>query len=310
MKLRVRSIRWEAEGIRTYSLEPLPGGQLPPFEAGAHVDLHLPCGLTRSYSLVNPQAEAKRYDIAVHWSKDGRGGSRHIHENVRAGDILDVSEPRNNFPLCEDARHSVFIAGGIGITPIRSMIARLKVLGRPWALHYAVSSTQRAAFLDELADLSGAHIYLPDSLGRDTLEMAAVIAAAPPETHFYCCGPARMLSGFEELSRSLPKGYAHTEYFSANAQPAVAGNVELVLQRSGRVIQVVPGETLLDALLRESVYVAFACLEGVCGTCQTRVLDGVPDHRDHFLTDEDKATNRTIMLCCSGAKTSRLILDL
>jgi vanillate O-demethylase ferredoxin subunit len=314
MRARIRSIRWEADGINAYSLEPLPGEHLPPFEAGAHIDVRLPIALpstmARSYSLINSPAERDRYEIAVQRATDGRGGSRYIHEHWRAGDILDIAEPRNNFPLEEKAHHTVLIAGGIGITPMLSMIARLEALGRSWELHYVVGARSRAAFLDRLSRYDAVRFVCHEDPGVVRLDMQSIIAAAPPQAHIYCCGPARMLAAFESLSASIPEGHAHKEYFSADTVVATEGGYVVELHRSGQTVPVAAGETMLDALLMAGANVAFACTEGVCGTCEVKVLDGVPDHRDHFLTEQQKASNRMVMVCCSGSKTSKLVLDL
>ena len=310
MRARIRSIRWEADGINAYRLEPLPGEHFPRFDAGAHIDVRLPIGISRSYSLINPQTEHDRYEIAVQNATDSRGGSRYVHENWRAGDLVEVSEPRNNFPLQEGAGHTVLIAGGIGITPMLSMIARLDALARRWELHYVVSTRTRAAFLDRLARYGWVNVVFHDVPGSARLDMQAIIAAAAPDAHIYCCGPTRMLAAFEALSASLPSGHAHTEYFSADVRAATEGGYRVELRRSGQTVVVRPGETLLDALLTAGVNVAFACTEGICGTCEVRVLDGVPDHRDHFLTAEQKASNGSVMVCCSGSKSPRLVLDL
>jgi vanillate O-demethylase ferredoxin subunit len=310
MRARVRSIQWEVEGINAYSLEPLPGEHLLEFAAGAHIDVRLPTGISRSYSLINSPAARDRYEIAVQRAADGRGGSRYIHEHWRAGDIVEISEPRNNFPLNESADHTVLIAGGIGITPMLSMIARLSALGRQWILHYAVSARSRAAFLDRLAPYEAVKLVCHDDPDVVRLDMQSIIAATPPQAHIYCCGPTRMLTAFEELTASRPPNYAHKEYFSADTQVATEGGYALELRRSGQTVIVAAGETMLDALLTAGANVAFACTEGVCGTCEVKVLDGVPDHRDHFLTDQQKSSNRSVMVCCSGSKSARLVLDL
>jgi ferredoxin-NADP reductase len=310
MQARIRSIEWEIDSINIYTLVPLRGEHFPAFEAGAHIDLRLPNGLSRSYSLVNAPSEHDRFVIAVQRAADSRGGSKYMQENTRAGDVLEISEPRNNFPLNETADYTILIAGGIGVTPMLSMIARLDELGRPWVLHYAVRARSRAAFLDRLTPNDAAHVIFGDDPGGARLDMAAIIAAAPPNAHIYCCGPLGMLAAFETLTASLPPGHAHVEYFTAGVAVATEGNYVLDLRRSGKTIKVASGETMLDALLTEGVNIAFACTEGVCGTCEVKVLEGVPDHRDHFLTEEQKASNRSVMVCCSGSKTSRLALDL
>lgn len=310
MRARLKNIRWEAEGINSYILEPVDGGLMPAFEPGAHVDVHLSAGLARSYSLVNDPAIRGYYEIAVHHAIDSRGGSRHIHEQWRVGQILDISDPKNNFPMVEDASHTVMIAGGIGITPMLPMIARLEKLGRSWELHYVAASPDRAAYVDRLSDHDRVEIAYDGIPGGRRLDLAAICAAAPADAHLYCCGPGGMLDAFVATNGDRPKGHAHIEYFSAETEVATEGGYTLELAKSGKTISVDEGETMLDALLSAGVDIGFACAEGICGTCEVRVLGGVPDHRDHFLTDEDKASNTSIMVCCSGSKTATLVLDI
>ncbi len=310
MRARLKNIRWEAEGINSYILEPVDGGLMPAFEPGAHVDVQLSPGLARSYSLVNDPAIRGYYEIAVHHAIDSRGGSRHIHEQWRVGQILDISDPKNNFPMVEDASHTVMIAGGIGITPMLPMIARLEKLGRSWELHYVAASPDRTAYVDRLSDHDRVEIAYDGIPGGRRLDLAAICAAAPADAHLYCCGPGGMLDAFVATNCDRPKGHAHIEYFSAETEVATEGGYTLELAKSGKTISVDEGETMLDALLSAGVDIGFACAEGICGTCEVRVLGGIPDHRDHFLTDEDKAANTSIMVCCSGSKTATLVLDI
>jgi vanillate O-demethylase ferredoxin subunit len=310
MRVRLRSVRWEAEGICSYRLEPLAGEHLPQFTAGAHVDVRLTDTLSRSYSLLNNPADRDCYEIAVHLAPESRGGSSHIHEKWRAGDVLDIEIPQNDFALHEDAGHSVLIAGGIGITPLLSMAARLQSLGRSFEVHYAARTRARAAFADRLALYPQVRLAFSREPGSTPLDLAAVVNRAPASAHLYCCGPAAMLTAFETLTASRPRGHAHLEYFAATEAPATAGGYELELSRSRKILQVAPGERMLQALLAAGVNISYSCSAGVCGTCETRVLDGIPDHRDEFLSDDEKAANGSVMPCCSGSKTPRLILDL
>jgi tetrachlorobenzoquinone reductase len=315
MQVRVKRIGYEAESINSYEFVAPEGGDLVPFTAGCHIDLHLQNGMIRSYSLVNEQSERKRYVVAVNREAEGRGGSRLIHDTVRVGDIMTISHPRNNFVLQESAVHSVLIAGGIGITPLLSMIRRLERLGRSWQLFYAARTRFAAAFLDDL------HAFRPDGhqslhvtfdhapLGRK-LDLAAIVEGAPAEAHLYCCGPVSMLEAFEAATAARPTDLVHVEYFKAREKPAAEGGFAVKLARSGRTITVEPGKTILNALLDAGIAANYACAEGVCGTCETRVIEGIPDHRDQFLTREERAANGTMMICCSGSKSSTLVLDL
>jgi ferredoxin-NADP reductase len=312
-ELRVKRISYEAESINSYELVLPAGDELAPFTAGSHIDLHLKNGMIRSYSLVNDQSERHRYVIAVNKDPSGRGGSSFVHDTFKAGDIVTVSGPRNNFALREDAECSLLIAGGIGITPLMSMIRRVEALSRPWQLFYATRTRRAAAFLDEFdairpnADLN---LHFDDEHGGRPLDLAAIVGNAPTNAHLYCCGPVPMLEAFEKATAGRPSGHIHVEYFQAKQAPAVDGGFEIRLARSKRTVAVEPGKTILDAVLDAGIMANYSCSEGVCGTCETRVIDGIPDHRDLFLSPEEKAANKTIMICCSGSKSGTLVLDL
>ncbi len=315
LELRVKRISYEADRINSYELVAPAGGDLVPFTAGGHIDLHLSNGMIRSYSLVNDQRERHRYIIAVNKELAGRGGSRFVHDNLRVGDIVRVSKPSNNFALCEEAGHSLLIAGGIGITPLLSMARRLDALGRSFELVYAARTRSAAAFLDEIEALrSNGHIGVcldfDDERSGRVFDLAAIARQAPAQAHIYCCGPQPMLEAFETATAGRPADHVHVEYFQAKDPPAIAGGFEVKLARSNRTIAVEAGKTILDALLDAGVAANHACSEGVCGTCETRVIDGIPDHRDQFLSKEEHAANKTMMICCSGAKSATLVLDL
>jgi vanillate O-demethylase ferredoxin subunit len=315
MPVRVKRISFEAENINSYELISPDGGELAPFTAGSHVDLHLSNGMIRSYSLVNDQRERNRYVIAVNNDAASRGGSKLIHETMRVGDVITISHPRNNFALQEDVGHSILIAGGIGITPLLSMIRRLEALGRSWELFYAARTRFTAAFLDDLESLRpgvhpNLHLNFDGEPPAQMLDLSAIVKAARPDAHLYCCGPVPMLEAFEIVTVDRPSDHVHVEYFKAREKPAMEGGFEVKLARSERAIAVRAGQTILDALLEAGISVNYACAEGVCGTCETRVVEGVPDHRDLFLSKEEQEANKTIMICCSGSKSPRLILDI
>ena len=312
-QLLLRQLRREAEGIVSYEFVSADEAPLPPFTAGAHIDLQLPGGLVRSYSLVNDPAERHRYVVAVDRAADSRGGSAWMHSVPRPGDRIAASTPVNDFPLYEDAPLSVFIAGGIGITPFMAMAARLNALNRAWRLHYAVRSRQRAAYVQALQalDRSGNAVHL-HCTGEDMErpDIAAIVREAPAGSHVYCCGPNGMLEAFSTACSGLAPQRVHLERFSASQEAATAGGYEVRLARSGRTLSVEPGRTLLDTLLDAGVQVQYSCSQGICGTCCTPVLEGTPDHRDDYLTQEEKAANRAMMVCCSGSLTPRLVLDI
>jgi vanillate O-demethylase ferredoxin subunit len=315
MQVRVKRITYEAENINSYDLEAPRGGDLVPFTAGSHIDLHLSNGMIRSYSLVNDQCETNRYVIAINKDPASRGGSKFIHESVRVGDMITISHPRNNFALHEDASHSVLIAGGIGITPLVSMIRRLETLGRPWELYYAARTRFSAAFLEEMKTLRrNVHLNLHVNFDQEPtgrmFDLSAILKNVSSEAHVYCCGPVPMLEAFEAATATRPAAHIHVEYFKAKEKPASEGGFEVKLARTNRTIPVQPGKTILDALLDAGIAANYACAEGVCGTCETRVIEGIPDHRDLFLSKEEQAENKTVMICCSGSKSSTLVLDL
>lgn len=316
LRVRVRSITFEADRICVFELRPLaPSLELPAFTAGSHIDLQLVNGVTRSYSLLGDQDDRHRYLIGVNNDPKSRGGSRHLHEKVRAGDCLTISRPRNNFALDESAEHSVLIAGGIGITPLWSMIQRLEKIGRSWELHYASRTNQTAAFLERLHRLNDPaapklNLAFDAEPGGVMLDLNRIVAAAPPGSHFYCCGPLSMLAAFEAAASDRPRATVHVEYFAAREKPDTEGGFEVELARSGKTVMVPHGKSILDALIDQGMNVAHSCREGVCGSCEVNVLDGTPDHRDLVLSDAERASNKTMMICCSGAKSEKLVLDL
>jgi vanillate O-demethylase ferredoxin subunit len=313
--VRVVQMRYEAPTVLSMELAHPDGAELPPFTAGAHIDLRLAPDCTRSYSLLNNSSERHRYVVAVHFDPESRGGSRHVHERLRVGDLLAITAPDNHFPLDENAAHSILIAGGIGITPLLSMARRLNELGRPWDMFYAARSRRSAAFVRDLEDTSGAgagrlHLYFDDESGGGAPDLSRIVAAAQPDSHFYCCGPAPMLDAFRRLMQDVAPVRVHFEYFAAAQEAATEGDFELVLAKSGKRVEVPAGKTLLQAIIDAKVDVNYACSQGVCGTCLTTVLEGEPDHRDNYLTDEERASNSMIMVCCSGSKSARIVLDL
>jgi ferredoxin-NADP reductase len=319
LSVRVRAMTYEAQSIVGLELVPAaPSTDLPAFTAGAHIDLHLdtPQGkLVRSYSLLNDPFETHRYCLGVHLDAHSRGGSAQVHRHLRVGDVLTIGAPRNHFPLDESAPHNVFIAGGIGITPMLSMIARSQTLGTPWTLYYSARTRKHAGFLDRLhsaAGQAGGRVVLnfDQESGGKMLDLSAIVAALPAGAHVYCCGPGPMLQAYEQACAALPAQRVHKEYFAAQQAPASEGGYTVALARSGKTLQVPPGKTLLDCLIEVHAEPVYACREGVCGTCEVKVLEGTPDHRDMVLSDSERASNDRMLVCCSGAKSARLVLDL
>lgn len=310
--VRVVAIRDEARGVRVFELEAVDAQPLPAFDAGAHIDVLLP-GLTRSYSLCR-SSDGRRYVIAVSRSATSRGGSRAMHEEVGVGDRLRVQGPSNHFRLDEQAGRCVFVAGGIGITPILPMLERLNILGRPWVLHFSCSTRDAAPFLGRVSELAaggkGAVHHYFTAEGDPRVPLSALAGQATPQTHLYCCGPAGMIAAFEAATQHLDPACVHVEHFSSTSDAATDGGYVVVLSKRGVRLQVDRGCTILDTLLAHGVDVPSSCREGVCGLCETRVLDGVPDHRDQVLSRAEQAANQSMMICCSGARSTELVLEL
>jgi vanillate O-demethylase ferredoxin subunit len=315
LNVRVRSITQEAESILAFELRPADAGvALPAFRAGAHIDVHLPDGQVRCYSLCNDPAETHRWCIGVHRDPKSRGGSIHLHEAVRPGALLQVGLPRNQFALDESAAANVFIAGGIGITPLLAMVARSRAHGTPWVLHYAARTRRHAGFLERLQQLakdgSGeVRLHFDQEAGGLPLDLAAVVAPLPADAHVYCCGPASMLAAYDRATAGLPAARVHKEHFASTQAAATAGGYEVVLARSGTTLQVAAGQTLLECLIAAGNDPLHSCREGICGTCELRVLEGEPEHRDMVLSAEERAANDRILPCCSGSRSARLVLD-
>ena len=319
MLLQVRAITEEAEGIRSFELTDPDGLDLPAFAAGSHVDLTVPGGPIRQYSLCNDPAERHRYCIAVLREPGGRGGSRLMHDAVQVGDLLQVSVPRNTFPLEETAERHLLIAGGIGVTPLLSMISRLQRIGAQFELHYCTRSPERTAFRAALEPLAAAgqvrfhHDGGDPSRGLDVVALLDGIADA--RTHLYCCGPAGLMAAVQRAAAHWSSNRLHFEHFAAPADPrSTAGAVpadpvfEVELASSGRVLTVRPEQSILSVLEASGLSPDSSCEAGICGACRTRYLGGEVDHRDVVLTDVERADH--LMICVSRSKGPRLILDL
>jgi tetrachlorobenzoquinone reductase len=319
LKARIHSIEFLAMGIVAIDMRPIDGAEWPMVIAGSHIDLHLPGGMVRSYSLVNAQGEMHRYVIAVSREANSRGGSQYLHEKLRVGELLSLSAPRNSFALRESAAHSIFIAGGIGITPLWSMAQRLSQIGAPWTMYYSVRAPELAAYVEQLASLSSGangtvHLNFDGGERDKMLNLQHIVESAPGDADFYCCGPIPMLRAFEEACKGRHPDTVHREYFAApaTASPESRGGDELVviLSKSNKTLKVGPDITILDAVLDAGVDVPYSCMEGICGACETAVLSGTPDHRDLVLSDGERESGTKMMICCSRAKTKELILDL
>lgn len=303
----------EAGCVRVLDLRP-DSGALPAFEAGAHIDVVARDGLVRQYSLMNAPGETNRYVIAVALDAHSRGGSKYLHDWIEIGDALMISRPRCHFRLIEDAPFSVLIAGGIGVTPLWAMAQRLIALGRPFAFHFGARSALTAPLLDLIGpalDEAGVpfHTVFEAESGM-RLDLDRIFAEAPKGAHFYACGPAGMIDAYIASGRVRSADTVHYERFSGAEAPALDGGFEVELARTGGRYAVEAGKTILETLKAHGINVPHSCAEGICGACECGVLEGTPDHRDSVLTEAEKAAGRTMMVCCSGAKSTRLVLDL
>ena len=319
MELRLRQITFEAEGINTYEMVDPQGRELPPFIAGSHIDVHLPGGLVRQYSLCNDPSERNRYCIGVLKDPKSTGGSRAMHENLRVGDAIKVSEPRCNFRLVEDARYHLLLAGGIGVTPMIAMIERLTSMGAEFAMHYCTRSERLTAFRDRLSALVSDGKVIHHYDGGDPsrgLDIATLLAEPKEGTHLYYCGPSGFMEAVKKASGHWPEGTVHFEYFkptpSDKERFANSGEAQVEfhvqLGRDGETYLVPPGKTIVQVLRENSVEVETSCEAGTCGTCKTRYLDGEPEHYDYVLTNGER--KEWVMICCARSRTRVLVLDL
>ncbi len=316
LKVRVARKRDEADGICSLVLLPVAGSVLPPFTAGAHIDLHLGQGLVRQYSLCNPPSDAQQYVVAVLRDPASRGGSQAVHEQVKEGQELEISAPKNHFPLAADGKQHLLLAGGIGVTPLMAMAEQLSADGADFALHYFARSASKAAFADRFADsafASRVHTHWDDAPQVPPVSLATLIGQPQAGQHLYVCGPKGFMDAVLATARAQtwPEDQLHFEFFGGQVvHDASDVTFTVKLASSGLQIQVGPEQTVVQALHKAGVDVPIACEQGVCGTCLTRVLSGVPDHKDLYLTPEEQAVNDQFTPCCSRAKTAVLVLDL
>jgi vanillate O-demethylase ferredoxin subunit len=315
LHVRVTAIRTEAIDIASYELVGDDGRELPPFAAGAHVDVMLPGLPARQYSLCNRPGETRRYVIAVLKEANSRGGSRHLHEKVSVGDTLLISEPKNHFGLEPTARKTLLLAGGIGVTPLFAMAQTLAEKGADFEMHYCARGRERMAFAEQLSADSyrgRVHLHLDDGADEQKLALDPLLRSRAPGDHLYVCGPTGFLDWVKAsaLAAGWPEDAVHTEYFAGTVeQLETDSGFEIAVEESGQVVRVAKGQTALDAMLQAGIDVPNSCTEGVCGMCMTQVRSGVPDHRDQFLTAAERARNDVFMPCCSRATTPRLTVS-
>jgi ferredoxin-NADP reductase len=311
VSLRVESTTQVSVGVTELVLVAADGSELPSWAAGSHIDVKIRPGLVRQYSLCSDPGDRSRWRVAVLREPASRGGSIVLCERVRAGDVLTVTGPRNHFPLHESPRY-LFIAGGIGITPIIPMIKAAQDARADWRLVYGGRSEASMAYLDEVRRIDPARVLeWPQDL-RGLIELDQLLAEPQPGTLIYCCGPEPLIAAVEARSAHWPHKTLQVERFAPRPLTDVPANTsfEIELVDSDEVLVVPPDRSILEVVDEAGIFVLSNCEEGTCGTCQTAVLEGVPDHRDSVLDEDERAANDTMMICVSRALSSRLVLDL
>lgn len=299
-----------ADGIRALELARQDGHEMPDWTPGAHIDLLLAPNLERQYSLCGDHSDRRTLRVAVLREPQSRGGSQWVHDKLSSGDTLRIRGPRNNFALVE-AEEYIFIAGGIGITPILPMIAECEARGKKWTLTYGGRSRSSMGFTD-IAESYHPRVTLWPQDQNGLIDLPALLRTPRAGAVVYCCGPGVLLDAVEEACNHWPEGALHLERFrpKAGALDGVNTSFEIELDQTGTVLTVGENESIVDVLEKAGVDVPTSCREGTCGTCETVVFEGTPDHRDSFLTEQEKQSNEVMMLCCSRAKSARLVLDL
>ncbi len=316
LQVRVARKAAEAQDIVTLELVAADGAALPAFSAGSHIDVQLPNGFTRQYSLCNDPQETHRYQIGVLRDAASRGGSAAVHDLVKEGDVLTISAPRNHFGLAHEAKKHLLLAGGIGVTPILCMAERLANTGGDFAMHYATRAPERTAFRQRIAASAFAarvQFHYDNGDAAQKLDLQALLSQPEAGTHLYVCGPKGFMDAVLNTARAAgwPEAQIHYEFFGAEvAKSDSDASFEIKLASSGRIVMVPKDQTVVQALAAAGVDIMISCEQGVCGTCLTRVLEGVPDHKDSYLTPEEQAANDQFTPCCSRSKTPQLVLDL
>jgi ferredoxin-NADP reductase len=309
LQVRLRALIWEAPGVLSLELAAPDNGPLPRFEPGAHIDLTLPNGTLRQYSLCGDPNDASHYRLGIRAVTGGLSSS-FIHRTLRPGELLSVSTPRNNFSLVDAPRY-VFVAGGIGITPLIPMMRQASANKRPWTLLYCNRRSEDAPFLAEIRTLGG-EISLHASEAGTRLDVAQRLGTVQKDTAVYCCGPERLMTAVEEATKAWPEGSVHFEWFTPRSRPAdeTSGSFEVVCERSGLTLMVPPDKSIMAVLSEAGIEVPRSCEQGICGTCETRIISGEADHRDSILSSSERAANQSMMICVSRAKGARLVLDI
>ena len=310
----VRKAR-EADEIFSFELASVDGKPLPPFSAGSHIDVQVGPSLVRQYSLCNDPNENHRYQIAVLRDPNSRGGSVAVHDTIQEGDVITISEPRNHFPLTPAKKYLLF-AGGIGITPILCMAERLAQADADFELHYCTRSPERTAFKERIGASSFANrvrFHFDSGPPDQKLDLEAVLGTVTVDTHLYVCGPAGFIDFLTGTAKEkeVPSGHVHFEFFGgAPLDTSGDQEFEVKIASSGKTYVIPADKSVVKVLGEHDVSIPVSCEQGVCGTCVTRVLEGTPDHRDLYFTDEEQAKNDQFTPCCSRAKSRILVLDL
>ena len=318
LSLLVRQIRFEANGINSYELVDPAGEELPPFTAGAHIDIHLPNGAVRQYSLCNAPAERHRYVIAVLRDEKGRGGSKALHDSLRVQDIVTVSQPRNNFKLVPEAKKVILLAGGIGMTPLKSMAHALEAAGVPFELHYCARNAGCVAFREQLDaqwEHGKLHFHFDHGDPARGLDIAGLLGAPGDGTHLFYCGPAGFMKACAEAASHWPAGTVHFEHFKA-PEPApneagtsgAPGSFMVKIASTGAMLEVPAERSIADVLEAAGVRIETSCQAGLCATCKIRYLEGEVDHRDYILGADEQG--QWLTACVSRATSGVLVLDL
>lgn len=318
MRAKVVAVTEETSAVKLFELVSTSGQRLPPHTAGAHVSVHVKlndgAADQRCYSILNPPTYSGFYQIAVQREKEGRGGSAYMHDVVRTGDLIEIEEPKNHFPLAEDAKEHLLIAGGIGITPILCMAKTLALDATPFALHYAAREPQLMPFKKEVLGVCGkrAKLWFDGGDPAKGIDLPSLLGKRRDGLHTYVCGPAGMIETVLALCREngWPESAVHFELFN-NPQATQQGDqaIEVTLLRSGVTLSVKPGVSILDAIIASGIEADYDCKVGECGTCLTAVLEGVPEHRDYYLNARERAEGKSICTCVSWSSSPRLVLD-
>ncbi|MBE2318192.1 oxidoreductase [Solirubrobacter sp. CPCC 204708] len=310
LSLTVAEVKEEADGVVSLRFVASSGERLPRWAPGAHVDLRLANGIERQYSLCGDPADHDGWRVGVLREPESRGGSAFIHEQLSAGDSVVVQGPRNNFPLVA-ADAYVFVAGGIGITPLLPMIAAADARGAEWQLVYGGRTAASMAFTAELAAY-GPRVKLWPQDVHGLIDLDGLLGAPRDGVAVYCCGPEVLIAAVEERCAAWPAGALHVERFRPRpgALDGARTAFEVECEYTGITVLVRADQSIAQAVESAGIEVATSCREGTCGTCETVVLEGVPDHRDSFLSSEEREANDVMMICCSRARSERLVLDL